>query len=61
MCYGFAKQKLLHLKDGLPFEARCKKFRDLFPVNNGPPCFDIVGSFILVVKIVGVFPHIKPK
>src|SRR6266481_9072181 len=33
-------------------------FRDLVPVHHVPPCFEIIGTPILIFQIVGVFPYV---
>ena len=38
-----------------------KAFLDGRPVDDAPPCFDVVGSTVLVVEIVGVLPYIDPE
>ena len=36
-------------------------FSDLFPVDYTEKCRDIVGSAVLVVEVVGVFPDIEAE
>ena len=31
----------------------------LFPVDDAPESSEVVGAAILIVEVVGVFPHIK--
>jgi hypothetical protein len=33
----------------------------LRPVDDAPPCFDVVGAAILILQIVGVLPHIEAE
>ena len=36
-------------------------FRDLVPVHDVPPRFDVVGPTILIVQIISVFPNIEAE
>lgn len=30
-----------------------------FPIDDAPPCFDVVGPFVFVVEVVGMLPYVK--
>src|SRR5437762_5350788 len=36
-------------------------FRYFVPVYHVPPCLDVIGTTILVVQIVGVFPNVETE
>lgn len=51
------KHRCRFLAAGSTFKARVY----ILPVNNVKDCFHVIGSYIFVLQIVGMFPNINAK
>ena len=49
------------LPDALGGDCCCVAFCDVFPVDNLPDFFEIVGTYVLVLEVVGVFPYVDAE
>src|ERR1700681_2713064 len=62
----WARNRKRIIRAGLPFlpvlpAASAKPLVDLAPVDDVPPCVDVVGTPILILEVVGVFPHVDAE
>src|SRR5678816_4320663 len=44
-----------------PVSSGAEPLRGFRPVEHLPPCGDVVRTPVLVLEVVGVFPHINPE